>query len=106
MPLAAIPSVEQIGKLIITKAGELTQDRQTKQPREPGIAGCSPPDFECAVGADKELPVCIKTMQPTPDVLDAGTKPCERIRFQVDVAEFDRAGTGSAHEAVLLPANA
>src|SRR4051794_41017733 len=105
MPLAAIPGVEQVCKPIITKAGELAHNRQAQHPREPGISRRSHPDLECAVGPDKKLPLCIKTMQPAPDVLNAGTKPCERIRFQVDVAEFDRAGTGRAHEAALLPAN-
>src|SRR5712671_7626276 len=106
MPFAAIPGVEQIGKPIITKASELAQNRQTKQPREPGISGRPHPDLECTIGADKELPLCIETVQPAPDVLDAGAKPCERFRFQVDVAEFDRTGTGRAHETVPLPANA
>ena len=52
MAHAAVPGVEQIGKTVIGEACDRLDERQTDEPREPGVARREPPDGDGAIGAD------------------------------------------------------
>jgi hypothetical protein len=45
-------------------------------------------------------------MQPAAHILDPGAKTRQGVRFEIDVAEFDRAGAGGADQPVVLPVDA
>src|SRR5580704_1062552 len=104
--LAAIPGVEQIGEPVIAETGDLMNARQADQPGEPAVArGCAP-DRDRAVGADEEAAIGIDAVQPAAHIRQGGAEAGERIGLQIDVAEFDSAGAGRAHQPAALPVDA
>jgi hypothetical protein len=106
MPLPAVPSVEQIGKPIISDARNLMDHWQAKHPPEPDIARGSKPNCDCAVSAYVQSALCVNGMQPATHVLDPCAEVGERIRLEIDVTELDHAGPSRADEPAVLPLDA
>src|SRR5215475_4236238 len=106
MPLAAVPSVEQVGETVVSEACDLAQHWQSQQVAEPDIPRGAPPDFDRAIGACVEPPFGIHTVETAPHILDPRTEARQGVRLQVDVAELDRTGACRLHEAPVLPFNA
>ena len=106
MAFAAVPSVKKIGETIVPKTSDLARDWQTQQSTEPRIPGCAQPDLDCTVGAYEEPPFGVDPVKPAAHVLDLGTKASESCGLQIDVAEFDCAGLGRAHQPAVLPFDA
>src|SRR5262245_38434515 len=98
-----VPRVEQVGEAVVGQPGDLAQARQAQEPPEPGLARRAPPDLDGAIGADMQAALRVDAVQPAANVLDSGGKARKRLRLEIDVAEFDRAGAGGAYQAVPLP---
>ena len=98
MPVPAIPRIEQIGKTVVDDARDLTNDGQADEPAEPGIARRVSPNGDSAIGADMESAVRIDRVQAAAHVFEAGAEARQRIRFPIDVAEFDDAGADGTEE--------
>lgn len=106
MPLPAVPGVEQIGETVVDQMRNLTNDWQADEPAEPGIARRISPNCDRAIGADMEPIVGIDCVQAAAHVLKPGAEAGQRIRLDIDVAEFDDAGAGGAGEAAALEVDA
>ena len=92
MPLPPVPGVEQIGKTVVDKTRDLTNDWQANEPAEPGVARRISPNRDCAIGADVEPAVGIDRVQAAAHVLKPSAEARQRIRLEIDVAEVDDAG--------------
>src|SRR5580704_1157558 len=106
MSFPAIPGVEQIGEPVIAESGDLMNARQADEPSEPAVARGRAPNGDGAVGADVETSVGIDAVQPAAHIRQRGAEAGQRIGLQIDVAEFDHAGAGRAHQPAALPIDA
>jgi hypothetical protein len=106
MSLAAVPGIEQIGETIIGEARDRMDDGKGERPPKPDIAGSSQPDCDRTIGPEMQSTFGVDGMQAAANVFHAGAEAGERIGLEIDVAKFDRAGFGRAHEAATLPVDA
>src|ERR1700722_4320643 len=106
MSLPVVPSVEQIGEPVIAETGDLMNARQAGEPSEPAIARRRAPNGDRAVSADVETSVGIDAVQPPAHIRQGGAEAGERIGLEIDIAEFDHAGAGRAHQPIALPVDA
>src|ERR1700739_4055423 len=106
MTFAAVPGGEKVGETIVAETSDLARYWQTQQSCNPRMPRCTPPDLNCAVGADEYPPFGINPVQPAPHVLDPGTVTGERRGLQIDIAKLDGAGSTCAQKPLLLPFDA
>ncbi len=103
---AAVPQVQQVGKAVIYDAGYRPHYCRAGKLAEPGVSGRAHPYFDCAVSADKGLPGGVHAMQSAPNIFDICRYMAERVRFEVDIPEFNGAGSGGPDQPVRLPLDA
>src|SRR5580704_6672758 len=99
MPLAAIPGVQQIGKAVVCDACDWPDRRQSDDPRQPRVARRESPDGDGAIGPYVQVPIGIEPMQAE-HIFQLSAEAGERIRLEIDVAEFDDAGARGLHQAI------
>lgn len=91
VPPPAVPRIKQIRESIVSKARDLTKSSRSHSSCKPDVAWGSAPDLDRAIDANIEPAFVINGMKPATHVVHLCTKARQRIRFEINVAELDRA---------------
>ena len=57
----------------------------------------------CTIGTDIKPSLRVDGVQPASDVFHACTETHKRVRFEIDIAEFDQPGASGPNQPITLP---
>lgn len=78
-------------------------DGQAEQSPEPNMAGRGKPNCNRAIGSHEDSVLGVHAMEPTAHIVHAGAETGECFRFEIDVAEINRASSCRRDQPAALP---
>lgn len=107
LPTAAalVPEPKKISETIVPKAGHMDDDWCAEDRGKPALTRRSSPNCNCDICPNDQPPAFVHGMQTSPHIIHVDAKSSERLRFDIDVAEFDRCRPDGGDELVTLPSD-
>ena len=107
LPTAAalVPEPKKISEAIVPKAGHMDEHWCAEDRGKPALTRRSSPNCNCDICTNNKPSAFIHGMQTPTHIIHIGAKSSERLRFDIDVAEFDRGRLDGGDEFVALPSD-
>ncbi len=94
-----------MSEAIVPKAGHMDDGWRAEDRGKPALTRRSSPNCNFDICTNNQPSAFVHGMQTSTHIIHIGAKSSERLRFDIDVAEFNRGRLDGGCELVALPSN-